>query len=143
MAAAQADKGTPNAPQRGCYGVQVLIAGRRKRWRNEVVGQIRLAGFSATPCDSGVDVLTILALGLPVDVLVIDVALAGPLCCSKVALEARTLRPGLRIVLASDLSAPDLHEMNDLVPDALLIANASRSGAVAHTVREALARELH
>lgn len=138
------DRSAGAAAQGGCYGVQVLIAGRRKRWRDEVVGQIRRAGFSATSCDSGVDALTVLVLGLPVDVLVIDVSLSGALCCAKVAVEARALRPGLRIVMASDLSHPDLHAVAGDVPDVFLIANAARTGAVAHTVREALSsRGLH
>ena len=49
--------------------------------------------------------MTVLALGLPVDVLVTDVSLQGKLCCQKLALEARALRPDLRIVFASDLES--------------------------------------
>ncbi|WP_430912044.1 histidine kinase [Methylobacterium sp. sgz302541] len=144
MAVTTSQQGTDRAPQGGCYGVQVLIAGRRKRWRDEVVGQIRRAGFSTTACDSGVDALTVLALGLPVDVLVIDVSLSGALCCAKVAVEARALRPGLRIVMASDLSQPNLQELAGEVADIELIAHAARTGAVAHTVREALSsRGIH
>ena len=52
----------PLASPGGCYGVQVLIAGQRKPWRDEVIGQIRRAGFRATSCDSGVDALTVLVL---------------------------------------------------------------------------------
>ncbi|MGU3360633.1 histidine kinase [Methylobacterium sp. M6A4_1b] len=89
----------------GAYGVQVLIAGRQKHWRDEVSSQIRRAGFAATTVDCGVDAMTVLALGLPVDVLVTDVSLQGKLCCQKLALEARALRPDLRIVFASDLES--------------------------------------
>ncbi|GJE33578.1 histidine kinase [Methylobacterium oxalidis] len=122
----------------GVYGVQVLIAGRQKQWRDEIAGQIRRAGYGATACDCGVDALTVLALGLPVDVLVADVSLDGELCCSQLALEARALRPGLRIVLASDVAALDA-AASDLMPDALLVARHLRDGSVASTVREALA----
>ncbi|MFD0938374.1 histidine kinase, partial [Methylobacterium trifolii] len=93
---------TSAPPSGGCYGVQVLVAGPRKHWRNEVAAQVRRAGFQATACDSAVDALTVLVLGLPVDVLVADVSLQGTVCCSQLALEARALRPGLRIVLASE-----------------------------------------
>ncbi|POR44815.1 histidine kinase [Methylobacterium sp. V23] len=89
----------------GAYGVQVLIAGRQKHWRDEVTSQIRRAGFAATTVDCGIDAMTVLALGLPVDVLVTDVSLQGKLCCQKLALEARALRPDLRIVFASDLES--------------------------------------
>ncbi|KQP42463.1 histidine kinase [Methylobacterium sp. Leaf104] len=94
----------PTSPG-GAYGVQVLIAGRQKHWRDEVSSQIRRAGFAATTVDCGVDAMTVLALGLPVDVLVTDVSLQGKLCCQKLALEARALRPDLRIVFASDLES--------------------------------------
>jgi hypothetical protein len=94
----------PTSPG-GAYGVQVLIAGRQKHWRDEVTSQIRRAGFAATTVDCGVDAMTVLALGLPVDVLVTDVSLQGKLCCQRLALEARALRPDLRIVFASDLES--------------------------------------
>lgn len=94
----------PTSPG-GAYGVQVLIAGRQKHWRDEVSSQIRRAGYAATTVDCGVDAMTVLALGLPVDVLVTDVSLQGELCCQKLAQEARALRPDLRIVFASDLES--------------------------------------
>ena len=56
----------------GAYGVQVLIAGRQKHWRDDVAAQIRRAGYATTTVDCGVDAMTVLALGLPVDVLVTD-----------------------------------------------------------------------
>lgn len=130
---------SPALPPGGCYGVQVLVAGRQKRWRDEVASQIRRAGYQATSCDSAVDALTVLVLGLPVDVLVADVALQGALCCSRLALEARALRPALRIVLASELREDMSSGAPDLLPDAILIPRDVRDGAVASTVREALA----
>ena len=133
----------PLASPGGCYGVQVLIAGQRKPWRDEVIGQIRRAGFRATSCDSGVDALTVLVLGLPVDVLVVDAALVGEVCCSKIAVEARALRPNLRIVLASDVACPSLAAIADGLSDALLVADAAREDAVAQTVREALSGRPH
>jgi hypothetical protein len=137
----------PTSPG-GAYGVQVLIAGRQKHWRDEVTSQIRRAGFAATTVDCGIDAMTVLALGLPVDVLVTDVSLQGKLCCQKLALEARALRPDLRIVFASDLeslaSEDDptqwLEELFDAqFPDDRdgLIA-VQRIDNVASTVRDAL-----
>jgi hypothetical protein len=129
----------PSGPSSGgAYGVQVLIAGRQKHWREDVAGQIRRAGFSATSCDCGVDALTVLVLGLPVDVLVADVSLEGALCCSQLAIEARALRPGLRIVLASDMAEAGAEAMEH-VPDALIISQDARAETIASTVREALA----
>lgn len=130
---------SPALPPGGCYGVQVLVAGRQKRWRDEVSNQVRRAGYQATSCDSAVDALTVLVLGLPVDVLVADVALQGTLCCSRLAMEARALRPGLRIVLASELCEEMSSEASELLPDAILIPRDLRDGAVANTVRGALA----
>ena len=121
----------PDCP-RGCYGIQILIAGRHKHWRDEISAQIRRAGFVATTVDSAVDALTVLALGLPVDVLLSDLDLYGDLCCSQLAVEARVLRPNLSIVLANDLADDEAA----LVPDAFVLP---RDGSVASTVREALA----
>lgn len=119
--------------QGGCYGVQVLVAGRRKLWRDEVSAEIRRAGYCATSVDSGVDALTVLALGLPMDVLVTDAELLGDLRCSRLAIEARALRPNLAIVFASDED-----EIIDCVPDALVVPSDAEDGALAGTVREAL-----
>lgn len=129
----------PTASTGGAYGVQVLIAGRQKHWRDEIASQIRRAGYAATTVDCGVDAMTVLALGLPVDVLVTDIGLKGELCSTKLALEARALRPDLRIVFASETpraAAPDMAE--DGSYDAI-VAQETRSDAVASTVREALA----
>lgn len=122
-------------PQRGCYGVQILIAGRRKHWRDCVSAQVRLAGFNATTVDSAVDALTVLALGLPVDVLLTDADLHGDLCCSQLASEARMLRPNLGIILAGELDEDEV----ECVPDALVLAPKAHRDGVATSVREVLA----
>lgn len=124
------------AAPRSCYGVQVLVAGRRKQWRDEINGQIR-RGYSAISVDSAVDALTVLVLGLPVDVLVTDAELHGALGLSELAAEARALRPNLGIVVACDSAVNDCA---DLVPaDALLISSLGEEEAVASSVREAMA----
>lgn len=121
------------ASQRSCYGIQVLVAGRRKQWRDEIGAQVRRAGFSATTVDSAIDALTVLVLGLPIDVLVTDADLRGALCCSQLAAEARALRPNLGIVLAGDSIESDL-----VPPDAILLAQGGETD-LARTVRKALA----
>lgn len=132
----EAGIGGAGAP-RSCYGVQVLVAGRRKQWRDEINGQIRRAGYSAISVDSAVDALTVLVLGLPVDVLVTDAELHGSLGISELAAEARALRPNLGIVVACDSAVSDCA---DLVPaDALLVPCPSQEEAGASSVREALA----
>lgn len=123
-------------PLGGCYGIQVLVAGRRKPWRDDVSAQIRRAGYSATTVDCAVDALTILALGVPMDVLVTDAELLGDLRCSRLAVEARALRPNLGIVFANDVNET---EIADRVPDALVIPPNAQDGVLAVTVREALA----
>lgn len=129
---------SPAVPPRGCYRVQVLVAGRRKRWRDEVSAQIRRTGYQVTACDNGVDAMAVLALGLPLDVMVVDASLEGRLCCSRLAQEARALRPSLRVVLACDMTEAG-RETIDGLPDALIVAKDYRAGAVATMVREALA----
>lgn len=127
----------PSISTGGAYGVQVLIAGRHKHWRDEVAAQIRRAGYATTTVDCGLDAMTVLALGLPVDVLVTDRGLQGELCCDKLASEARALRPDLRIVFASDLT-------RDVVPsdeddEQRYVTVKVRPDAVAVTVQQALA----
>jgi len=119
-------------PQGGCYGIQILIAGRRKRWRDEVAAQLRRAGYAATAVDCGLDALSVLVLGLPVDVLVTDADLDGELGCSQLALEARSLRPNLSIVFAGEDDA-------DGLPDAHVLRRNAGDDALTLTVREALA----
>ncbi|KQT49291.1 histidine kinase [Methylobacterium sp. Leaf456] len=126
--------------QRGCYGIQVLVAGRRKRWRDEVVGQVRRAGFNATTVDSAIDALTVLVLGLPIDVLVTDADLRGTLCCSRLAAEARALRPNLGIVFVGDSAAFDRYE--SIPPDVIALPALGDETALARTVREALATRI-
>ncbi|WP_313901529.1 histidine kinase [Methylobacterium sp. J-076] len=115
----------------------MLVVGHHKRWRDEASAQVHHAGFQATVCDRGVDAMTVLALGLPVDVLVIDAALQGSLCCSRLAIEARALRPNLRIVFAGDDSDEGI---DDLIPDSLTVERDRLSGIeMVGTVREVLA----
>jgi len=121
----------------GAYGVQVLIAGRHKQWRDDVAAQLRRAGYAPTTVDCGVDAMTVLALGLPVDVLVTDSGLTGELGSVELALEARALRPDLPIILASDGSREQV-EFPDIRTDDLYVVQAERTDAVASTVREAL-----
>lgn len=125
------------ASQRSCYGIQVLVAGRRKQWRDEIGAQIRWAGFTAITVDSAVDALTVLVLGLPVDVLVTDADLRGALCCSRLAAEARALRPNLGIVFVGDSAAFDRYE--SIPPDVIALPALGDETALARTVREALA----
>lgn len=134
----KADAGS--LPQGSCYRIQVLVVGRHKRWRDEVSAQVRMLGYQVTACDRGVDAMTVLALGLPVDVMVVDAALQGSLCCAQLSLEARGLRPGLRIVLASEPVDAMGQEASVAVPDALLVRRDQfQNGMVASTMREVLA----
>ena len=120
----------------GCYRVQVLVVGHERSWRDEAATQAHMAGFQATVCDRGVDAMTVLALGLPVDVLIIDASLKGSLCGSRLAVEARNLRPNLRIVFASD---PIEDDIGDAVPDAFTIEREQlRGDQIVGTVREVL-----
>lgn len=120
---------------RGTYGVQVLIAGRQKHWRDDMHAQVRRAGFSATTVDSAIDALRFLALGLPVDALLTDVDLQGKLGCCRLAREARAMRPNLPIIFARDLSTDEA----ELAPgDAMILPVSARLGGVARLVRDAL-----
>ena len=120
----------------GCYRVQVLVVGHQKSWREEAA-QAHGAGFQATVCDRGVDAMTVLALGLPVDVLVIDAALQGSLGCTELAVEARALRPNLRIVFAGDEGG------TDPIPDAFTVErDRLAAGEIVGTVRDVLAGRL-
>jgi CheY-like chemotaxis protein len=140
MPPADIDTASESLPQGSCYRIQVLVVGRHKRWRDEVAAQVRMLGFQVTACDRGVDAMTVLALGLPVDVMVVDTALQGALCCAQLAVEARTLRPGLRIILASDPVDAMGPEASARVPDALLVPrDRLQNGMVATTMRAALA----
>ena len=121
---------------RGVYGTQVLIAGRRKHWRDLVSAQVRQTGCRATSVDSAKDALAVLVLGLPVDVLVTDADLYGDLCCSRLAREARALRPNLRIIFARGLVDEDAQEP---LPDTVVIPPGTKRRTFVRTVREAIA----
>lgn len=123
----------------GCYRVQVLVVGHQKSWRDEAAAHVHYAGFQATVCDRGVDAMTVLALGLPVDVLIIETALQGSLCGSRLAVEARALRPNLRIVFVSDPIEVEDGSFADLIPDALTVERDQlRGDQMVGTVREVL-----
>lgn len=124
----------------GCYRVQVLVVGCHKQWRDEAAAHVHRVGFQATVCDRGMDAMTVLALGLPVDVLVIEASLGGSLCGSRLAVEARALRPNLRIVFVSDPSEMDGDDIADAIPDAFTVERDRVSGPqVVGTVRKVLA----
>ncbi|WP_457106878.1 histidine kinase [Methylobacterium sp. P5_C11] len=140
MPPADVETASSTRPKGGCYRIQVLVVGRNKRWRDEVSAQVRMLGYQVTACDRGVDAMTVLALGLPVDVIVVDTALQGGLCCAQLAVEARALRPALRIILASDPVEAVGPEASARIPDALLVPRDQlQNGMVATMMREALA----
>lgn len=140
MPPADVETASSSLPQGSCYRIQVLVVGRHKRWRDEVSTQVRMLGYQVTACDRGVDAMTVLALGLPVDVMVVDTALQGGLCCAQLAVESRALRPALRIILASDPVDAVGPDASARVPDALLVRRDQlQNGMVATTMREALA----
>jgi hypothetical protein len=140
MPQADVETDSSSLPQGSCYRIQVLVVGRHKRWRDDVSAQVRMLGYQVTACDRGVDAMGVLALSLPVDVMVVDAALQGGLCCARLAVEARALRPGLRIVLASDPVDALGRDAAAVVPDALLVRRDQfQGGMVASTMREALA----
>lgn len=140
MPQADVETDSSSLPQGSCYRIQVLVVGRHKRWRDDVSAQVRMLGYQVTACDRGVDAMGVLALSLPVDVMVVDAALQGGLCCARLAVEARALRPGLRIVLASDPVDALGRDAAAVVPDALLVRRDQfQGGMVASTTREALA----
>lgn len=139
MPPADVETASGSLPQGSCYRIQVLVVGCHKRWRDEVSAQVRMLGYQVTACDRGVDAMTVLALGLPVDVIVVDTALQG-LCCAQLAVEARALRPALRIILASDPVDAMEPEASARVPDALRVPRDQlQNGMVATMMREALA----
>jgi hypothetical protein len=141
MAQSAVDSSTPLPPAAGgCYRVQVLVVGGHKSWRDEAAAQVHRVGFQATVCDRGLDAMTVLALGLPVDILVIEASLGGSLCGSRLAVEARELRPNLRIVFVSDPSEMTSEDIAEVIPDALTVERDRISGPqVVGTVREVLA----
>ena len=129
MPPADVETASSSLPQGSCYRIQVLVVGRHKRWRDEVSTQVRMLGYQVTACDRGVDAMTVLALGLPVDVMVVDTALQGP-----------GLDGELRIILASDPVDAVGPDASARVPDALLVRRDQlQNGMVATTMREALA----
>jgi hypothetical protein len=135
------DSSTPlPAAARGCYRVQVLVVGCHKQWRDEAAAHVHRVGFQATVCDRGVDAMTVLALGLPVDVLLIEASLGGNLCGSRLAVEARELRPNLHIVFVSDPAEMTGDDIAESIPDAVTVERDRISGSqVVGTVREVLA----
>lgn len=118
----------------GCYGIQILIAGRQKRWRDDVTAQVRRAGYASMAVDSAVDALTVLVLGLPCDVLVTDLDLHGDLCGTRLADEARALRPKIGIIFADSLP-PTIHGGPSARADA---PDGAREAVLTSTVRAAL-----
>jgi CheY-like chemotaxis protein len=113
MPQADVETDSSSLPQGSCYRIQVLVVGRHKRWRDDVSAQVRMLGYQVTACDRGVDAM---------------------------AVEARALRPGLRIVLASDPVDALGRDAAAVVPDALLVRRDQfQGGMVASTMREALA----
>lgn len=62
------------------------------------------------------------------------------MCCAQLAVEARALRPALRIILASDPVDAMEPEASARVPDALRVPRDQlQNGMVATMMREALA----
>ena len=106
-AAAAATAAASAVPVSGA-GVSVLVVEDEPAVRGVAVEMLTDAGFSVLAAPDGPTALQLLKEGVPADVLFSDVVMPGGMSGVDLAREARKLRPGIGVLLASGYAAEAL-----------------------------------
>ncbi|WP_347542256.1 ATP-binding protein [Roseomonas sp. CAU 1739] len=89
-------------------GVSVLVVEDEPAVRGVAVEMLTDAGFSVLAAPDGPTALQLLREGVPADIIFSDVVMPGGMSGVDLAREARTLRPGVGVLLASGYAAEAL-----------------------------------
>jgi signal transduction histidine kinase len=137
LAAAGGTKPAPGVP-RATGEERILVAEDDARVREVAARILRRAGYRVDAVESG-DAACALVGRAPFDLIILDVVMPG-LPCRQVVERLHTLRPGLRILLASGYTAG--HEVGELVEQtgAELLRKPYEPDGLLRDVRRALDR---
>jgi PAS domain S-box-containing protein len=136
---AERDAGSDEAPQTHAGAREiVLIVEDDERVRRLTAMRLKMLGYGVIEASDGPSALEVLKRTDVVDLVLTDLVMPGGLTGHDVALRAREIRPGIKVLLTSGYSEELAHE-GDLQREALkVLRKPYRQGDLAIAVREVL-----
>ncbi|HUA50892.1 MAG TPA: MASE4 domain-containing protein [Candidatus Sulfotelmatobacter sp.] len=118
-------------------GERILVVEDNEGLRRLGRRQLRQLGYETLEAANGVDALTVLEAGEPIDLLFTDIVMPGGVDGRELARRAAALRPGLKVLFTSGFTAAAGAELATELADRL-ISKPFRKAELARRVRAAL-----
>ena len=117
---------------------KILVVDDNAEILEAVGGQLTSLGYKVTVASDAAAALDILSSGAEVDLLLTDVVMPGGMNGSQLAVEARRLRPGLKVLFTSGYFEVALVRDGTLDANAHVLAKPYRKHQLAQSVSDAL-----
>ncbi len=126
------------AAQHGGRGERIMLVEDDAAVRDLLVRRLRSMGYDVLPVDNAVKALGMLPDEPDVDLLLTDVVLPGGLYGDQLAVQARALRPGLKVLFMSGYPKNAMDHLGQLGIDAPVLRKPFRNQELAVQLRQLL-----
>jgi nitrogen-specific signal transduction histidine kinase len=128
---------TPGAQHSG-KGERIMLVEDDAAVRDLLVRRLRSMGYDVVPVDDAVKALKVLPEQPDVDLLLTDVVLPGGIYGDKLAVQARQLRPGLKVLFMSGYPKNAMDHLGQMGVDAPVLRKPFRNQELAVQLRRLL-----
>ncbi len=125
---------------RGC-GERILLVEDDAAVRDLLARRLMRMGYDIVPVDDAARALTVLGGNEGIDLLLTDVVLPGGMYGDKLAVEARALRPGLKVLFMSGYPKDAIDHLGNMGVDAPVMRKPFRNHELALQLRQLLDRD--
>ena len=121
-------------------GETILVVEDDVRVRRVSTRRLKEMGYAVIEADRGTAALEVLARGEPIDLLFTDVVMPGGMTGLELARQARSLRPGLKILFTSGYASPAAMKDEVLTGDAAWLGKPYSNADLGAKLRQLLRR---
>ena len=121
-------------------GGTILVVEDDVRVRRVSTRRLKEMGYAVIEADSGAAALEVLARGEPIDLLFTDVVMPGGMTGLELARQARSLRPGLKVLFTSGYASPAAMKDEVLTGNAVWLGKPYSNADLGAKLRELLRR---
>lgn len=128
----------PQGAEPSGRGERIMLVEDDAAVRDLLVRRLRSMGYDVVPVDNAVKALNVLPDEPDVDLLLTDVVLPGGLYGDKLAVQARELRPGLKVLFMSGYPKNAMDHLGQIGVDAPVLRKPFRNQELATQLRQLL-----